>query len=126
MVIKPGLARLGDRPHKFRTDCLWAQHPQIVTVIQVVALLVPARVSALLPPIGDRFRLSTPLHHRCPHCRVPLLEPCWVLAPHPMQDMMKSNRRGPGKPMLGMLRRRVEPSFRTMVIFRAMTTDRLV
>jgi hypothetical protein len=38
---------------------------------------------------------------------------------------LNTNRRGRGKPMFGVLHRRVEPSFRTMVNFRAVTPERL-
>jgi hypothetical protein len=123
------LRAVSDGDHKLRTDCPRAQHlaqyPEIITVIPVVAL-VPARASALLPPIGDRFMLSIPLHHRCQHFQVPLSGSCRVPAPHLLQDMsLNSNRRGRRKPMLGAPHRRVEPSFRTMVNFRAVTPERL-
>lgn len=123
------LRTTSDEPHKIRTDCLQAQHPalypEIITVIPVVAS-VPARALALPPPIGDHFMLSMPLHHRCQHCQVPLPGLSRVPAPHLLQDMnLNGNRRGRRKPMFGVLHRRVEPSFRTMVNFRVVTRERL-
>jgi hypothetical protein len=120
------LRTVTDGLHKIRTNCLQAQQcPEIITVIPVVAL-VPARASALPPPIDDRFMLSIPLHHRCQHWQVPLPGLCRVPAPHLLQDMsLNSNRRGRKKPIPGVLHRRAEPSFRTMVNFRAVTTERL-
>jgi len=87
---------------------------------------VPPRASALLPPIGGRFMLSIPLHHRYQHYQVPLSGLCRVPAPHLLQNMsLNSNRRGRRKHMFGVLHRRVEPSSRTMVNFRAVTPQRL-
>lgn len=113
--------------HKISTYCLRAQHsqhPEIITVILVVAL-VPARVSALPPPIGGRFMSSIPLHHRWQLCQVPLPGLFRVPASHLLQDMsLNSNRRGQKKPTPGVLRCRVESSFRTMVNFRAVIPER--
>jgi len=120
------LRTVTDGFRKIRTNCLQAQQcPEIITVIPVVAL-VPARASALPPPIDDRFMLSIPLHRRCQHWQVPLPGLCRVPAPHLLQDMsLNSNRRGRKKPMFGVLHRRVEPSFRMMVNFRVVTPEHL-
>lgn len=122
------LRTVSGRFHKICTDCLRAQqHPEIITAIPVV-VLVPARASALPPLIGGRFMLSIPLHHRCKHRQVPLPVLCQVPAPHLLQDMsLSSNQHGRRrKATVGVLHRRVESSFRTMVNFRTVTTERLL
>jgi hypothetical protein len=108
------LATLGGSLYTIRPRCLWAQLPQIITVIPLVASVVPARAPPLPPPMCGRFRLST--HRQCPS-QVPLLGLCRV----PIQ-FLTSNRRGRRKPMLGGFHRR---PFRAMLNFRAVT-DRLV
>lgn len=92
MVLRP---KLDGRRHTI-LHCLWGQHPQTITAVPVVALVL-ARAFPPRPPIGGRFRLSTP--------RVPLPELCHLDLLKYMN--LKSNPRGQRKPMLGFGHRRV-------------------
>ena len=93
--------------------CLWAQHPQTVTAIPVVASVVPAQAPPLLHLISEHhFKLSTPIRRQGPHSLVSLPEPCRV--PY----LLQHTNRGQRKPMFGVLHCRVRAPFRTMVSFR--------